>query len=218
VGDRRATHDEEKKARRQQILEATALLLRDWSFTDITMQRIADRSGVAKGTLYLYFPTKEALFLSLFEKDLIDWYSELGALAERVRGEVERASAARAIASTLSARPILVHLHGLLHSNFGYDIDFESILDFRQRQRDIISILAPALARRIAGLSEASTRRFLIRLEVVVGGLAWAAFPSQTVARALRDENLTIFRLDFEDELTEIVAGLLTQASTGVGG
>ena len=125
-----------------------------------------------------------------------------------------RASAARAIASTLSARPILVHLHGLLHSSLGRAIDFESVLDFRQRQREMISTLAPALARRVAGLSEVSARRFLIRLEVVVGGLAWAAFPSRTVARALRDENLSIFRFNFEEELTEMLAGLLARSSS----
>jgi AcrR family transcriptional regulator len=217
VGDRRAIGTQEKNARRQQMLDAAADLLRDWSFTDITMQRIADRSGVAKGTLYLYFSTKEELFLALLEQGLTAWYSELGDLADRASGNVSPASAARVIASTLSARPILVHLYGLLHSTFGGGIDLESILDFRRRQHRIISTLAPALARRVAGLSESSASRFLVRLEIVIGGLAWTAFPSQTVAQILREEDLAVFLVDFELELTEILSALLTRASAGAG-
>jgi AcrR family transcriptional regulator len=215
--ERRATGRSAKRARRQQILDATADLLRDWSFADITMQRIADRSGVAKGTLYLYFRTKEALFLALFEEGLANWYSELEGLAERASGEVDAASAARAIVSTLSARTNLIHLHGLLYSTFGYNIDVESLRDFRQRHLGMISTLAPALSRRVAGLSVVSARRFLIRLEVVVGGLAWAAFPTASVARALGDDELTVFALDFEKELVQILSGLLTRETAREG-
>ena len=80
VSERRATNPSAKEARSQQILAATAELLERWSYADITMDRIAERAGVAKGTLYLYFRTKEALFLSLYEDRLGAWYAELQAL------------------------------------------------------------------------------------------------------------------------------------------
>jgi hypothetical protein len=106
-----------------------------------------------------------------------------------------------------------VHLHGLLHSTFGRNIDLDSILDFRRRHLEMVSTLAQHLSGRVAGLSETSAQRFLTRLEAVVGGLAWASFPSPNVARALGNTDLAVFRLDFEEELTEILTGLLTRSS-----
>ena len=37
--------------------------------------QIANKAGVAKGTLYIYFRTKEAIFLALLEKHLQNWIS-----------------------------------------------------------------------------------------------------------------------------------------------
>lgn len=200
------------------MLTAAAELLQGWSYTDITMDRIADQTGVAKGTLYLYFRTKEALFLQLYEERLGAWYAELESLAVGGSGTVEPSTAARIIASTLSARPTLIHLHGLLYSTLGRNIDLETTLSFRRRQRQMVSSLASALSGRIKDLGEVAALRFLIRLEAVVGGLSWAAIPSSAVARALEEEDLAPFRIDFEEELREIVTALLTHGGEGVRG
>ena len=191
------------------MLAATADLLEGWSFSDITMDRIAERTGVAKGTLYLYFRSKEALFLSLYEDRLGAWYAELQALADHGAGTVEPAAAARVIASTLAARPTLIHLHGLLYSALNHNIDPQTMVAFRHRQHGKISTLASALARRVANLSDSRALRLLIQLEVVVGGLAWAANPPASLQRAFEDPILEIFRINFEEELREIVTALL---------
>jgi AcrR family transcriptional regulator len=209
MGELRATGPDEKEARRRQILASASDLLSDWSFTDITMDRIADLVGLAKGTLYLYFRTKETLFLSLYEEHLSAWYSELETLAIRAGGTVEPSAAARVIASTLAARPILVQLHGLLHSTLSRNIDLQSVLDLRRRQRRKISALAPTLSRRIEGLSEVKALRFLIRLEAVVGGLSWAEFPPSALQRAFEEPELEVFRIDFEEELAALITALL---------
>jgi hypothetical protein len=134
---------------------------------------------------------------------------ELETLASRTGGTVKPPAAARVIGSTLSARPLLIQLHGLLHSTLGRNIDLDSILDFRRRQRESLTSLAPALAGRIDGLSDDHCLRFLIRLESIVGGLSWAAFPNPAMSRALEEEDLEVFRIDFEQELTEIITALL---------
>lgn len=213
MGEHRATHHSEKAARRHRIVAAAAELLQRWSFADITMDRIADLTGVAKGTLYLYFRTKETLFLTLYEEQLGAWYRELETLAAATEGKVQPAAAARVIASTLSARPILVRLHGLLHSAIGQNVDHDALLDFRRRQLEAMSSLASGLANRIAGLLEVDALRVLVRLEAVVGGLSWTAFPTPPLQRALTEPELEIFRIDFEEELQAIVASLLDRVA-----
>jgi AcrR family transcriptional regulator len=209
VAEHRATDPSAKEARGQQILAAAAELLEKWSYSDITMDRIAERAGVAKGTLYLYFRTKEALFLGLYEERLSIWYTELQALADHGDGTVDPSEAARVISSTLARRPTLIHLSGLLYSTLGHNIDLETTVAFRRRQHKMISALAAAFAGRIENISSLRALRFLIQLEVVVGGLSWVANSPSAVAQALEEEDLAAFRIDFEEELREIVTALL---------
>ncbi|MEV2275160.1 TetR/AcrR family transcriptional regulator [Nocardiopsis sp. NPDC049922] len=50
-------------ARAERILDAAGDLLVSWGYAKITVEDVARRAGVGKGTVYLHFPTKEALFL-----------------------------------------------------------------------------------------------------------------------------------------------------------
>jgi AcrR family transcriptional regulator len=209
MGERRATGHSEKLARRHLILTAAEKLLQGWSYTDITMDRIAAKAGVAKGTLYLYFRTKETIFLRLYEDRLLAWYTELESLAGLGSHSVGADEAAQVMASSLAAHPTLVLLHGLINSNLARNIDAEDLVAFRRRQCRGISSLASALAGRVEGLSEGRALRFLGRLEALAGGLYWVAFPPAAVCRALEEPELEPFQMSFEEELREILTALL---------
>ncbi len=56
---------EAKAATRQRILEAARQLFAARGFDSSTARDIADAAGIASGTLFNYFPTKEALLASL---------------------------------------------------------------------------------------------------------------------------------------------------------
>lgn len=53
--------------KRTTILEAATLLFSEKGFHATSMQEVADRSHVSKGTIYTYFSSKEELLLSIFE-------------------------------------------------------------------------------------------------------------------------------------------------------
>lgn len=53
--------------RRASILQAALAVLERKDYHDITMEAVAREARVAKGTPYLYFPTKEKLFTALAE-------------------------------------------------------------------------------------------------------------------------------------------------------
>ena len=209
MGKLRATALEERAVRRKEILAAACELFGAWSYDDITMDRIADRAGLAKGTLYLYFPTKDALFLALYEERLWAWYGELEALAAQGSEVVTREAAARTIASTLASRRILVRLHALLATMFGRNLDHITVLAFRLRHGHRITALASALAARVDGLSELDAKRFLVRLEAVTGGVAAATELSVSHLGTPRESDLEAFSVDFENELRDIFISLL---------
>jgi AcrR family transcriptional regulator len=61
--------DEALTARRQEeILAAAATAFACGGYPDTDVQAVADAAGVAKGTIYLYFPSKERLFLATVDR------------------------------------------------------------------------------------------------------------------------------------------------------
>jgi len=57
--------EQEIEARKKDILEISAELFAQKDFHGVTMDEIAEKVGLSKGTLYLYFETKEKLFFSI---------------------------------------------------------------------------------------------------------------------------------------------------------
>lgn len=52
------------------IVEASALILAEHGYDGLTTNRVAERAGVSIGTLYRYFPNKEAIVSALFDRYL----------------------------------------------------------------------------------------------------------------------------------------------------
>ena len=68
-------------------MEAAIDLFREKGFDPTTVQAIARKAEVAAGTVYLYFPSKEAILLAVqedFESGLLDRFAEI---AEKVLAE-----------------------------------------------------------------------------------------------------------------------------------
>jgi len=56
-----------RASRRDKIIRIAAQLFSEKSYHDVTMDEIAEKVGVAKGTIYLYFESKERLYLEILE-------------------------------------------------------------------------------------------------------------------------------------------------------
>ncbi len=73
----RARREREKEERRQSILQAAREVFLEKGFSRATMDDVAERAEVSKGTLYLYFESKEALLAHLLLEGLDSLYSYL---------------------------------------------------------------------------------------------------------------------------------------------
>ncbi len=69
-------------ARKEAILEAALTVFAERGFEAARLDDVAARAGVAKGTLYLYFKDKEALFEELLRGAVSPILSDVTALAE----------------------------------------------------------------------------------------------------------------------------------------
>src|SRR5205823_2765082 len=79
----RAIHSEDKHERHHAILDATERLLLRAPVRVANMAEVADEAGLAKGTVYLYFPSKDELLLALHERHVDEFFQALITLLSR---------------------------------------------------------------------------------------------------------------------------------------
>jgi AcrR family transcriptional regulator len=80
--------------RRQSIVQAAAALFAKIGFKDCEMQRVASRLRIAKGTLYLYFTSKEELFSACVDWEMQQMQAAITAATEGVVEPFDRISKA----------------------------------------------------------------------------------------------------------------------------
>lgn len=80
----RPVNEELRERRREEILEAAVKLFAEHGYAAADTQALADSLSIGKGTLYRYFPSKEALFLAAVDRGM----RQLGAAIDRSVEEI----------------------------------------------------------------------------------------------------------------------------------
>jgi AcrR family transcriptional regulator len=82
---RRAVHDA--------TVEAAAALVAEHGLASVTMSQIAERAGIARATLYRYFPDVEAVLTAWHEKQVASHLQQLADVRDAACGAGERLEA-----------------------------------------------------------------------------------------------------------------------------
>ncbi len=75
-----------KEARPGELLEAALELFVEKGFAATRVDEVASRAGVSKGTLFLYFPSKEELFKAVVRENIAGRFAEWNAELESFEG------------------------------------------------------------------------------------------------------------------------------------
>jgi TetR/AcrR family transcriptional regulator len=205
---RRAVTAALKETRKNAILATAQKLFCEEPFASITMSTIADGSGLAKGTLYLYFHTREEIFLALFASELRAWLASFKAATDEF---ATPSVALDWIAASLANRTELLRLGALLHSVLELNLSTNAARTFKLEFDSGLSGAASAFASAL-GLRDAESGRLFLRwLQVCTVGIAQMAFPSAVVKIAIAEEPLLAHMLiDFKAELRRMLGALVS--------
>lgn len=109
----RAVAPQDKTERRAAIVRAAEGLLRRDPSATFAVEEIARRAGLAKGTVYLYFASREEMLLAVHDTQLGELFSAL----ERVlsRPQAGAAAVSRAVLGFLKHRPEFFRLSTTCH-------------------------------------------------------------------------------------------------------
>lgn len=200
LGDKqRARTPKEKDRRRDSIVQAALSLLLAQPGALPTMNAIAKQAGVSKGTTYIYFDTKESIYLAILEDELHGWL-------ERIEKQLDEPSdePVNTIVDTLmgfnEAQPNLWTLASLSHSIIELNIDSKELLSYKTKLAQRFKSAAKAIRKQLQ-LDEQQTEEveaMLMQSYAHLLGQWQICHPPKTIEKLLRGPGFKILQPDFE--------------------
>ena len=204
----RARSQEAKQVRRDAILKAAHQLFEAKSYEGLTVDAVAKTSRIAKGTVYLYFGTKEAIFLELLLVELETWFATLAEPLDALQSGDVRA-VADLIAESLGERRTLRRLASLLHQTLEQNVDTETIHSFKHRALESMRPTATRLERCLPQLEAGEGLKLLLDVHAFVIGVGHMSEPGPIVAQVLAHPEFEVFRVEFVPKVRELIEMVL---------
>ena len=214
----RAISDEDKTARRSAILLAALDLLDEDDYHDISIARIARRAGLAKGTIFLYFKTKEELFLQLQMREYTSWFEDVNRRLHDLLGHKKKigvAEAVKTIMVSIRKHSTMVRMAPLIHVILEHNIDYKTALDFKRFLLAEIRTTGMLIERCLPFLRTNGGFRFLLDLHVLIIGVTQISNPAPLVKQVIEKEGMDVFQVKFEHKLEEMLVALLAGIKAG---
>ena len=212
---RRARSEDEKTERRNAILTtAWRMYTREPSFAAFTMAALAKQAGLAKGTLYLYFRTKEDLFLALLETGFDGWFDDVDARLDASGADLTPDQAAEVLVASIRGRETLARLLSILPTIVEHNVEYDAALRFKRQVMRRADVTGHRLEARLPFLRTGEGARFLVHLHALVIGVWQLAEPSAVIRQVMETPELAPARVDFAEDLRFLLATLLSGMRT----
>jgi AcrR family transcriptional regulator len=197
---------EDKDDRRRLILATAAQLFLERDGTLPSAARIAAACGLAKGTVYIYFTTKGAIFAAL----QADGWRGLRDAVDRVTGtatgtrEAMVAAIIAGLVDHLRHHPELLRLDALGHGVIEPNMAAGELAAFKAEQMAMLTVSADDLDRVLA-LPTGKGLKMLLRSYALIRGM-WQSLPSSDATDAAFD-----FYVEVTEALHEYWRGALAR-------
>lgn len=190
---RRARSAEEKADRAAALAGAARELLAGDDYDAVSVEAIAHRAGVAKGTVFLYYPTKEALGLAVLGTLLEEWWADLSAKLNALERPASPSSVAAAGRRSLEGRDDMLRLLGLMSGVLEAKAGAEAVAAFRGTLREGAGRLGARLEGALPFLRRGEGLEVALTLHALVIGVHQM---SQEARGGLESQDLAPFRVD----------------------
>ena len=167
---KRARSLEEKSFRRQQILDAASALFAEVGYEGFSVALLASKAGIVKGTLYLYFKTREEVFLALYDQSLNRWSEKF---IQRLPESLEDRAFCELLYETAFGDPLYVPLQARLEKVIEHNVSLDCLLLSKRNFLQEVDRLAAASAD-VLRLRNEQALEVIKTLGVLIVGVAGA--------------------------------------------
>ena len=167
---KRARSLEEKSFRRQQILDAASALFAEVGYEGFSVALLASKAGIVKGTLYLYFKTREEVFLALYDQSLNRWSEKF---IQQLPEALEDRAFCELLYETAFGDPLYVPLQARLEKVIEHNVSLDCLLLSKRNFLQEVDRLAAASAD-VLRLRNEQALEVIKTLGVLIVGVAGA--------------------------------------------
>ena len=206
----RAVAPQDKSERRAAIVQAAAALLRRDPSARFSVDELARRAGLAKGTVYLYFGTREEVLLALHGQQA----HELFDVVEHALSAAD-AHGRRVVADGLGylrAHPEFYPVAGNCRYMLDTNIGTEAALAFKLGIAQRLEPLGRRIEELYPGLAAGEGVALLTNCYAMIIGLWQQADPPLCLRKVMHRPEMAIFRIDFEKQLAAALLDLWESA------
>ena len=197
----------DKEERRHALLDAAEALFLAHPDRMASVAEVAQVAGVAKGTVYLYFPGKEEMLLSLHERHVAHFFAALVKLldAPKAAGFDEVWSVTRA---TLVRAPGYLALASRCFGLMDRDVPTHAAVAFKMRVGKALAAAGAGLERHFPALRKGEGVALLQHSYGLIVGLWQLLHPLERFGTAMERAELAMFRRDYEREVEQALRAL----------
>jgi AcrR family transcriptional regulator len=217
----RARNDEQREIRRRAILDTTEAMLDEMPVSDVTLNELSRRVGLAKSNVLRYFESREAVLLELLDDFMGRWLD--GLAKELTAGievgapqEVRATQLADILSRSLANRGVLCDLFGAQGGVLEHNVSVEVVKRHKRSSLAKLDTMSELLSSYVPELGEGAQLFCLISL-ISTGALASYVPPPPSLLAAYAEEpELGVLNLDLREALrvafTSSLLGVLPRA------
>ncbi|HDR4873386.1 TPA: TetR/AcrR family transcriptional regulator [Bacillus cereus] len=164
----------EKAKKAKKIAEAALGLFETKSFNDISMAEVAKKAGVAKGTLFNYYETKESIFMDLLLTGYQEYFSTLNQkIADK--GTLTITELKQLLLEEtkilVQEHTILVRLNALREPVLEGHANMNQTLIGRKKLNEVTGQLGQTIANKTENITPQEASRLFIIQSAIISGL-----------------------------------------------
>ncbi|MGW4531827.1 TetR family transcriptional regulator [Nocardia sp. NPDC004340] len=215
----RARSDEQRELRRASILSTASAMLREAPVSDLTLNELARRAGMAKSNVFRYFESREAVLLDLLASELDQWLTAVRAASERhgtAGVDQRRTHLVAALVDTLTQRPVVCDLLSAQASVLERNVSPAVAATYKRTMISDLHELADIARGRLPELDTDAAREFAATVLMMSGAVWTHSQPSAAMKTAYEhDPELASMAMEFSPTLSRMLdvslMGLLSE-------
>ena len=206
----RAVAPRDKAERRAAIVRAAAALLQRDPSATFAVEEIARRAGLAKGTVYLYFGSREEVLLAVHAQQA----QELFDVVQRALAAAD-AHGRRVVHDGLKylrAHPDFYPIAGNCRGMLDTGVSTQAALEFKLAVAQRLAPLGQRIEDLYPGLAAGDGVALLTNCYALIVGLWQQADPPPSLRKVMHRPEMAVFRIDFEKQLSAALLDLWESA------
>ena len=198
VGPKRARKDWQKELRAETILCAAEDLFESSGGQLSAISDVAKQAGIAKGTVYIYYNSKEEVYFAVLQRHMEDWVCSIENCLKAHSGPITADLLTDAYCDYINKNPRVLQLASLSHSVLEKNIDEDVALRYKHGQAARLMRLAREIVRHRPEWNETEAAQYCLHAYAFLLGLWQLAEPPEVCRKALQREDLKVLSIDFD--------------------